>query len=57
MDLCLLQEMLVIQVLSSLEMDLATSVQILNEAICISDNINILGKGMNPHILPQAMGK
>ena len=32
-------------------------VQILDETDCISHNINTLGKGMNPIILPPAMGK
>ena len=36
------------------EMDTATRVQILDETDCIS---NTLGKGMNPIILPPAMGK
>ena len=31
--------------------------QILEEAICISYSTNIHGKGMNPIILPPAMGK
>ena len=30
---------------------------ILNEADCISHSTNTLGKGMNPIILPPAMGK
>ena len=33
-------------------MEVATWVQILNEAVYISLNINILGKDMNPVILP-----
>ena len=32
-------------------------VQILGETDCISHNTNSLGKGMNPLILPPAMGK
>ena len=32
-------------------------VQILDEADCISHSTNTLGKGMNPIILPPAMGK
>ena len=43
--------------LSSLEMDTATRVQILDETDCISHSIDTLGKGMNPIILPPAMGK
>ena len=39
------------------EMDTATRVQILDETDCISHSTNILGKGMNPIILPPAMGK
>ena len=38
-------------------MDTATRVKILDEADCISHNTNILGKGINPIILPPAMGK
>ena len=34
-----------------------TQVQILDETDCISHSINTLGKGMNPIILPPAMGK
>ena len=34
-----------------------TRVQILDEADCISHSTNTLGKGMNPIILPPAMGK
>ena len=35
----------------------ATQVQILDETDCISHSTNTLGKGMNPIILPPAMGK
>ena len=38
-------------------MDTATQVQILDKIDCISYSINTLGKGMNPIILPPAMGK
>ena len=38
-------------------MDTMTRVQILDKADCISHSTNTLGKGMNPIILPQAMGK
>ena len=38
-------------------MDKETRVQILNETNCISNITNTLGKGMNPIILPPAMGK
>ena len=34
-----------------------TQVQILDKTFCISHSINTLGKGMNPIILPQAVGK
>ena len=37
-------------------MDLATRVQFLDETDCISHSTNTLGKGMNPIILPPAMG-
>ena len=38
-------------------MDTAAQVQILDEIDCISHSTNTLGKGMNPIILPLAMGK
>ena len=38
-------------------MDTATRVQILDETDCISHSTNTLGKGMNPNILPPAMGE
>ena len=38
-------------------MDTTTRVQNLNETDCISHSTNTLGKGMNPIILPPAMGK
>ena len=38
-------------------MDTATRVQILDETDRISYSTNTLGKGMNPVILPPAMGK
>ena len=38
-------------------MDTATQVQILDETEHISHSTNTLGKGMNPIILPPAMGK
>ena len=31
--------------------------KILNKTVCILHSANILGKGMNPIILPLAMGK
>ena len=40
-----------------MEMDTTTRVQILDETDRISHSSNILGKGMNPIILPPAMGK
>ena len=39
------------------KMDTTTRVQILDEIDCISHSTNTLGKGMNPIILPPAMGK
>ncbi len=47
----------VVQSLSSQEMDTATRVKILDETDCISHSTNTLGEGMNPIILPLAMGK
>ena len=38
-------------------MDTAIRVQILDEADCISQNTNTLGKGINPIILPPAIDK
>ena len=38
-------------------MDTATRVEILDETDCISHSTNTLGKGMDPIILPPAMGK
>ena len=38
-------------------MDTATQVQILDKNDFISHSTNTLGKGMNPIILPPAMGK
>ena len=35
----------------------ATRVQTLDETGCVSHSTNTLGKGMNPIILPSAMGK
>ena len=40
-----------------MKMDMAIRVQIIDETDCISHNTNTLGKGMNPIILPLAMGK
>ena len=40
-----------------LRMNTETQVQILDEAVCILGSSNTLGKGMNPTILPLAMGK
>ena len=38
-------------------MDTVTRVQILDEAVCISHNANILGKSMSPTTPPSATGK
>ena len=46
-----------VPVVQSLEMDTKTWFQILDETDCISHSTNTLGKGMNPIILPPAMGK
>ena len=50
-------EVPVVKWLSSQDMDTATRVQILDLTNCISHSTNTLGKGMNPIILPPAMGK
>ena len=55
--ICHKTQQTVVQWLSSEEMDTATRVQILAETDCISHSTNTLGKGMNPIILPPAMGK
>ena len=39
------------------DMDTAMRVQFLDKTDCISHSTNTLGKGMNPIILPPAMGK
>ena len=39
------------------EMDKVARVKILDETDCISHSTNTLGKGINPIILPPAMGK
>ncbi len=41
----------------SLEVDMVTQVQNLDEAVCISHTVNTLGKGINSTIPPPAMGK
>ena len=38
-------------------MNTTTRIQIIDETDCISHIINTFGKGMNPIILPPAMGK
>ena len=43
--------------LPSLEMDMGTRVLVLGKTACISHSTNTLKKGMNPIILPPAMGK
>ena len=50
-------EVPVVYWLSSQDMDTATRVQILDLTDCISHTTNTLEKGMNPIILPPAMGK
>ena len=54
---CNLNVTLISSWLSSLEIDRATRVQILDNAVCISHGANILGKYLNPTILPQDIGK
>ena len=43
--------------LSSYEINTVTQVQILDDAVCISQRANTLGKCTDPTILPPAMGK
>ena len=38
-------------------MDMASHVQILNKAVCISHGANMFGKGKNPMILLLTVGK
>ena len=38
-------------------MDMATQVQILDKAVCISHSANTIGKGMHPTIFPSTMSK
>ena len=38
-------------------MDTETQVQILDDAVCISHSVDIIGKCMNATILPPDMGK
>ena len=47
---------IVVQWLSSQDMDMATQVQILDLTDCISHNTNTLGKGMNPKYSPSSYG-
>ena len=51
------KEVPVVSWLSSQDGDTATRVQILDLTDCISHSTNTLRKGMNPIILPPAMGK
>ena len=46
-----------VPVLSSYEMNTATRVQILDDADCVLQNTNTIGKDMNLIILTPAMGK
>ena len=41
--------------LTSLEMELATCAQILDEAVCVSLHANTIRKGMNPSVLSPAI--
>ena len=59
-QVCINKEMLevpVVKWLSSQDMETAIQVQFLDKTHCISNSTNTLGKGMNPIILPPAMGK
>ena len=47
----------IVKWLSTLEMDTVNQDQILDETVSISHGANTLRKGMNPTILPPAMGK
>ena len=51
------EKVCIAQWLSSKEMESATWVQILDEAVCISLHADALKKGMNPSILSQVKGK
>ena len=53
----MIYSLLMVYWLSSLKMEMLTGVQILDETVFISHCANNLGKGTNPIILPQAMGK
>ena len=41
----------------SLETDPVTWVQVVDVTVCDLHNVNTLGKGVNPTILPTAVGK
>ena len=43
--------------ISSMELNTATSVKMLDEAVCISHSGNTIRKGMHPIILPPVKGK
>ena len=51
------KDVLVVYWLLSLEMNMPTRVLFSDEAVCISHSAYTLGKGINPTILPPAMGK
>ena len=51
------REVFVVQRLLSEDLDTVTQIQILHEAVNISHSAYTLRKGMNPIILPQAMGR
>ena len=52
-----IMDALMVSWLSLWKMDMATQVQILDEAVCISYSANTIVKGMNPTILPPLMCK
>ena len=49
--------MFVVKWLPSKEMNTVTQVQILDDTVCITDRANTLKIGINPIILPPAIGK
>ena len=50
-------EVSIVKWLSSLEMDPANRVQVMDKTDCISHSANILKKDIHPTILPLTMGK
>ena len=50
-------EVLMVKQLLLLEMDMATQVQILDKAVCISHSTDTFEKGRHPTIFPPAISK